>query len=76
MADHMFCRLTLRQLRAELTAEQRRRLKGSWSYMYRGADQGEFQVTAEDFYWYGSAHCAYDARYKGITAWLTQNYPE
>lgn len=76
MADHTFCRLMLKQTRQDLTAEQRKRLKGAWSYMYGGRDQGEFQVTKENFYWYGSAHCAYEARAKGIMAWLNKNYPE
>ncbi len=74
MADHEFCRLELKLLRKDLTAEQRGRLKGAWSYMY--TDSGEFQVTAEDFYWHGSAHCAYDCRFKGILAWLNANYPD
>ena len=77
MTDHSFCRALLKTVRNDLTAEQRKRLTGSWSYFYKGQDQGEFHVTRgdEDFYWFGSAHCAYDARQKGISAWLEQNYP-
>lgn len=74
MADHGFCRAMLRTVRSDLTAEQKRRLKGAWSYMYDR--QGEFHVPSEDFYWHGSAHCAYDARQQGISAWLAANYNE
>ena len=74
MSDHAFCRAYLKTTRNELTAEQARRLKGAWSYMYDL--QGEYQVPADDFYWHGSAHCAYDARAQGIAAWLETFYPE
>ena len=76
MDNHGFCRALLRTVRNELTTEQKRRLKGSWSYFYKGHDQGEFQVPSEEFYWHGSAHCAFDARQQGISAWLSTNYPE
>lgn len=36
MDNHDFCRTYLKVTRAELTAEQKRRLKGAWSYMYSG----------------------------------------
>ena len=74
MADHSFCQALLRTVRQSLTREQQKRLKGAWSYMYDR--QGEFQVTSEGFYWHGSAHCSWDARQQGISAWLHQNYPD
>jgi hypothetical protein len=75
MADHSFCQALLRTVRKDLTTEQRRKLKGAWSWM-DGRERGEFQVPSDSFYWYGSAHCAWDARQQGITAWLVKNYPE
>lgn len=74
--NHDFCRALLKTVRSDITYEQRKRLKGSWSYFYKGQDQGEFHVPNEDFYWFGSAHCAYDARQKGISAFLAQAYPD
>lgn len=70
MDDHAFCRALLRTTRQDLTAAQRKALKGSWSYFYTGEGKGEFHVPSTDFYWYGSAHCAYDARQAGISAWI------
>lgn len=70
----IFCRILLATIRAELTAEQRKQLVGSWSYMYDDG-HGEFH-TKDGFYWYGSADNAYDARAQGISAWLQKNYPE
>ncbi len=81
--DHDYCRLLLKETRRALTSEQRHRLKGAWSYMYRNwgaATDGEFHVRSDKtnakFYWYGSACCAYDARAQGISAWLNENYSE
>lgn len=37
---------------------------------------GEFHVPNDDYYWHGSADCAYDARQQGISAWLEHYYPE
>ncbi|KKL61763.1 hypothetical protein LCGC14_2192060 [marine sediment metagenome] len=76
MSDHTFCKALLRTTRAELTPEQKKRLVGAWSYQYAINDQGEFHVPRDDFYWYGSSHCAYDARHQGISAWLSRFYPD
>jgi len=80
--NHDFCRLMLKETRRALTSEQRRRLIGAWSYMYRNwglCTDGEFHVRGDDkhdkFYWYGSACCAFDARCQGINAWFNENYP-
>ena len=78
MDNHDFCRLLLKVTRSELTAEQKRRLKGAWSYMYRwsgAAESGEYHIPADNFYWHGSACCAYHARQQGISAWLIEFYP-
>jgi len=78
MSDHTFCRLLLAETRSTLTTEQRKRLVGSWSYMYRwsgAALSGEWHGP-DGYYWHGSTCCAYHARSQGISAWLTTNYPE
>lgn len=75
MSDHGFCRLILRNVRKELSHEQKTRLKGAWSWM-DGNRCGEYQVPSDGFYWYGSADCAYDARQQGISAWLAVHYEE
>ena len=79
MSDHTFCRLLLKVTRADLTAEQRKRLVGAWSYLYRwsgAVDSGEYHIPNDNFYWHGSCCCAYYARSQGINAWLQQFYPE
>ncbi len=75
MDNHGFCRMLLKATRADLTSEQRKRLVGAWSYTYERR-MGEFHVPKDDFYWYGSADCAYHARHQGIIAWLEKFYPE
>lgn len=79
MSDHTFCRLLLKERRHTLTSEQRKRLVGGWSYLYRwqgAVDSGEYHVPKDNFYWHGSACCAYYARSQGIFAWLEKFYPE
>jgi hypothetical protein len=78
MSNHDFCRLLLKTTRDDLTSEQRKRLVGSWSYMYRwgsAASSGEWHGP-DGYYWHGSACCAYEARTHGINAWLQEFYPE
>ena len=77
--NHDFCRLLLKVTRAELTAEQRRRLVGGWAYTYDRngrVDSGEYHVPRDSFYWHGSCCCAFYARSQGISAWLAEHYPE
>ncbi len=79
MNNHDFCRLLLSVTRADLTAEQSKRLVGAWSYLYRwsgSVDSGEYHIPKDNFYWHGSCCCAYEARVQGINAWLQQFYPE
>lgn len=73
--SHEFCRTLLAVVRRELSADQRKKLRGAWSYMYPGG-HGEFHVPSDGFYWYGSADCAWHARASGIQAWLDSRYPE
>lgn len=69
MADqHDFCRMLLKMARRDLTTDQRREIRGSWSYMLSD-NHGEWHGPG-GFYWHGSADCAYDARAKGINAWV------
>lgn len=75
MSDHTFCRLLLAETRHSLTAEQRKRLVGSWSYNYAGQRDGEWHGP-DGYYWHGSACCAYHARSQGISAWVDHFYPE
>lgn len=42
----------------------------AWTYRYDHSDHWEFHFG--DFYWYGSADNAYDARYQGWSAWLEE----
>lgn len=69
MSGHTFCRLHLtevmKEVRPHTTALER---KAAWTYHY-GHSQGEFHAH-DGFYWYGSAHCKYEARAKGWEAWL------
>jgi len=75
MSDHTFCRCLLKTVRQSLTNDQKKRLRGAWSWR-DGFDAAEFQVPSDGFYWYGSAHCSYDARQQGISAWLSRYYDE
>lgn len=75
MNSHDFCRMLLKATRADLTSEQRKRLVGAWGWN-NGNGQVEFHVTKDDFYWNGRGCCIYQARSKGIEAWLRAYYPE
>jgi hypothetical protein len=68
--DIVFCRNLLGALRAEpaFRASGKRLMKDAWVYDF-GRDHWEFHGP-DDFYWHGSASNAYDARYKGWSAWL------
>ena len=64
-----FCRTKLSMImpdvKAHTTAEQR---KAVWVYK-TGRQEWEFHGPG-DFYWYGTADNASDARYRGWSAWL------
>ncbi len=83
MNAHDFCRMLLAVTRSELTPEQRKLLKGAWSYQYKRmgiVHNAEFNVQADracdTYQWHGQCCCAYSARAKGIQAWLERFYPE
>lgn len=67
--DHTFCILLLKdvmkQVRKHTTAKER---KDAWTW----ADHRKhFEFHGPDsHYWYGSAHCKWDARAQGWMAWL------
>jgi hypothetical protein len=74
-----FSRALLQTQRAELTTEQKRRLRKSWTYHY-GNGHWEFQTlpvfdNGSAYYWNGRADNAFDAKYQAINAWLRDNYP-
>lgn len=65
----------LRLLREDMKRLKTKRPKKYWTYD-DGSGRWEFQAPDDDFYWYGSASCAFEARYKGINAWLQKFDPE
>lgn len=50
-----------------------RLMKDAWVWHFH-RDHWEFHGP-DKFYWHGRAHNAYDARYKGWSAWLNANAP-
>ena len=68
----VFCRLLLKSIRPHVNklvpVEIR---KEAWVYDL-GRDLWEFQIPSQKFYWHGNASCAYEARYEGWVAYLTQ----
>lgn len=48
--------------------------KGAWVYKHI-RDHWEFQGP-KGFYWNGSATNAYEARYKGWSAWMRKHHPD
>lgn len=67
-----FCRTLLRALRRDMKRAKTKRPTGC--YTYRDTFQS-WEFHAADFYWYGSAHNAFEARYNGIQAWLREHDP-
>jgi len=71
MADHTFCRLSLRtvmeDVRRNVAPED---IKKSWAYMY-GTDSGEFHGPNE-FYWVGGHHCKANTKAMGWSAYLNK----
>lgn len=68
-----FCRELLRRLEPEVkainpTISVWRR--PSWVYQYDRSQDWEFHFG--DFYWYGRADNAFDARWQGWSAWLEE----
>lgn len=63
-----FCRALLRQVVPGVKAAGKRVNKDAWVW-HAGRDHWEFHGP-DDYYWHGSADNAYEARYKGWSAWL------
>lgn len=68
-----FSRGLLAQIAPEVKAAGKRVFKDAWVWS-AGRDHWEFHTLATDtgtgFYWHGRASNAYEARYKGWSAWL------
>jgi hypothetical protein len=71
--DTAFCRTMLKSLRADMKRAKTKAPKDYWTYDF---GRGHWEFQAPDFYWDGEAANAYDARYKGISAWLQQFDPQ
>lgn len=64
-----FSRSMLRETTARVRASfPAVKLREAWVYHFHG-DNWEFHGP-ENFYWFGDADGAYDARYQGWNAWL------
>lgn len=68
--DVVFSRLYLQRIHSDVKKHQKsiNLWKGAWVYTY-GRDHWEFHGP-DDFYWYGRASNAYDARARGWADWL------
>lgn len=66
-----FSRVLLAQIKPAVRAAGRRIIKDAWVW-HAHRDLWEFHGP-DEFYWYGSADNAYEARYKGWSAWLDRN---
>jgi hypothetical protein len=66
--DVAFCRVLLAQIVPDVHKKGKRVNKDAWVWLV-GHDQWEFHGP-DNFYWHGSAGNAYEARYKGWSAWL------
>lgn len=71
--DVSFCRALLSSVHTDVKAYRPTvNLKSdAWTY-HTFSDNWEFHGP-DDFYWYGSAGNAFEARYKGWSAWLAKN---
>jgi hypothetical protein len=66
--DVSFCRALLAQIIPDVKASGKRVVKDAWVWC-AGRDHWEFHGP-DGFFWHGNASNAYDARYKGWSAWL------
>lgn len=63
-----FSRALLAQLRGPVRGVGKRLVRDAWVW-HAGRDHWEFHGP-DEFYWHGRADNAYEARYKGWSAWL------
>lgn len=70
MEGHDFCRLTLTSVIADLKREHKNfKARDYWCYKYDDKHfevQGPSLIEDKNFYWYGSAHCKWDARFQAM----------
>lgn len=74
--DAIFCRRMLSNMQCEPNFRRsgKRLMKDAWVW---NAGHGRWEFHGPDgFYWHGRAANAYDARWKGWSAWLDKTYPE
>lgn len=73
MADHTFCRMMYKNMVAEMKAKKPDfKPRHYWTYKYSDGRNYEVQNPEAGFYWYGQAHCAWDAKFKAfIKIWDT-----
>ena len=76
MHDHYFCRkmlaIVMKDVRRHVSIDL---IKEAWVYKYTGMNSAEFQIPSVKFYWYGRAHCAYEARYQAWFAYMKEHVP-
>jgi hypothetical protein len=72
--DTMFTRHLLSQIVPDVREAGKKTMKDGWVWK-AGRDHWEFHGP-DDFYWHGNAGDAYEARYKGWSAWLEKDLPE
>lgn len=71
--NHAFCRAyykeTMKDVRKVVSKEL---VKESWVWQNTSAAHSsyEFQIPSQNVYWYGQAHCAWDAKAKGWSYYL------
>jgi len=73
MPDHTMCRSLLSVIMKEVYAKVPYELvMEAWAYNYNDG-HCEFQIPSENLYWYGSACCAWIAKYHGWTEYLNRD---
>jgi hypothetical protein len=74
--DVLFSRRLLSEMQADprFRSSGKRLMKDAWVWC-AGRSHWEFHGP-EQFYWHGNAANAYEARYKGWSAWIDKQHPE
>lgn len=75
--DVLFSRRLLAQIAPIVRKVGKRPMRDAWVWnaVLAGRNHWEFHGPNE-FYWYGYADNAYEARYHGWSAWLAKHHPE
>ena len=67
-----FCRVLYRQIMEDVRREVPPEIvKEAWVYNFHDG-RFEFQIPSQDFYWYGQADNAWDAKTKGWESYLSR----